>query len=75
MDSCIPKVFDLEGLWIEAEQANLFVMKKYHGATMAYHCKQWYTMVRCKCTMVQTTSTMVNCGIPWYNFSCTMAHP
>ena len=46
-----------------------------HGATMVYHGKQWYTMVRCKCTMVQITCTMVNCGIPWYNFSCTVAHP
>ena len=32
-----------------------------HDATMVYHGKQWYTVV--------------NCGIPWYNFSCTMAHP
>ena len=31
-----------------------------HGATMVYHGKQWYTMVRCNCTMVQITCTMVN---------------
>ena len=39
---------------------------------MVYHGKQWYTMVRRNCTMVQITCTMVNCGIPWY---VTMAHP
>ena len=69
-------------MWTSIVSAHTTLMKKYHGTTMVqpwyttvYHGKQWYTMVWCKCSMVQITCTMVNRGIPWYNFSCTMAHP
>ena len=56
-------------------------MKKYHGTTMVYHNKQWYTMVDITCTMVHFIHTMVHpcttivqlpytmgCyDVPWYN--------
>ena len=57
------------------------LMKKYHGATMVYHDKQWYTMLHITCTMVHCIHTIVHpcttmvplsytmgCyGVPWYN--------
>ena len=44
-------------------------MKKYHGATMVYHSKQWYTMVHCKRTVVNPCVTMVQA---WHT---KMVHP
>ena len=49
--------------------------KKYHGTTMVYHGKQWYTMVQITCTMVHCIHAMVHSILYHGMLLCTMVQP